>query len=88
MADKSGPGARRVALNERILSSMSRRSVAAHPWHDLEIGLRFHKLHQLLSFVFIELVSVSFLKKRMMLMLFKKAYSMLLVLYFSRPLHC
>ena len=28
-----------VALNERILSSMSRRSVAAHPWHDLEIGI-------------------------------------------------
>ncbi|KAG0502625.1 hypothetical protein HPP92_002697 [Vanilla planifolia] len=27
-----------VALNERILSSMSRKSVAAHPWHDLEIG--------------------------------------------------
>ncbi|MCO5569948.1 hypothetical protein L7F22_023662 [Adiantum nelumboides] len=26
------------ALNERILSSMTRRSVAAHPWHDLEIG--------------------------------------------------
>jgi inorganic pyrophosphatase len=26
------------ALNERILSSMSRRSFAAHPWHDLEIG--------------------------------------------------
>lgn len=26
------------ALNERILSSISRRSVAAHPWHDLEIG--------------------------------------------------
>ncbi|KAK8509725.1 hypothetical protein V6N13_093576 [Hibiscus sabdariffa] len=25
-------------LNERILSSMSRRSVAAHPWHDLDIG--------------------------------------------------
>ncbi|KAL8152647.1 hypothetical protein V2J09_010407 [Rumex salicifolius] len=25
-------------LNERILSSMKRRSVAAHPWHDLEIG--------------------------------------------------
>ncbi|KAI3791679.1 hypothetical protein L2E82_05540 [Cichorium intybus] len=25
-------------LNERILSSMRRRSVAAHPWHDLEIG--------------------------------------------------
>ncbi|XWS76793.1 hypothetical protein CRYUN_Cryun01aG0208400 [Craigia yunnanensis] len=25
-------------LNERILSSLSSRSVAAHPWHDLEIG--------------------------------------------------
>lgn len=25
-------------LNERILSSLSRRSMAAHPWHDLEIG--------------------------------------------------
>ncbi|CAN1275106.1 Soluble inorganic pyrophosphatase 4 [Linum perenne] len=25
-------------LNERILNSMTRRSVAAHPWHDLEIG--------------------------------------------------
>ncbi|GLJ08039.1 hypothetical protein SUGI_0080100 [Cryptomeria japonica] len=25
-------------LNERILSSMSRRSVATHLWHDLEIG--------------------------------------------------
>jgi inorganic pyrophosphatase len=26
------------ALNERILSSMSQKHVAAHPWHDLEIG--------------------------------------------------
>jgi len=25
-------------LNERILSSLSKRSVATHPWHDLEIG--------------------------------------------------
>ncbi|XP_072980805.1 soluble inorganic pyrophosphatase-like isoform X1 [Typha angustifolia] len=25
-------------LNQRILSSLSKRSVAAHPWHDLEIG--------------------------------------------------
>ncbi|KAD0014295.1 hypothetical protein E3N88_44924 [Mikania micrantha] len=25
-------------LNERILSSMKRRSAASHPWHDLEIG--------------------------------------------------
>lgn len=30
-------------LNERILSSLSRRSVAAHPWHDLEIGKSFVK---------------------------------------------
>lgn len=29
-------------LNERILSSLTRRSVAAHPWHDLEIGM-LHK---------------------------------------------
>lgn len=29
-------------LNERILSSMTRRSVAAHPWHDLEIGRHFN----------------------------------------------
>ncbi|XP_062000558.1 soluble inorganic pyrophosphatase-like [Rosa rugosa] len=34
----SGSSYQNVALNERILSSMSRRSVAAHPWHDLEIG--------------------------------------------------
>ncbi|CAO2835371.1 unnamed protein product [Amaranthus hypochondriacus] len=29
---------RPAKLNERILSSLSRRSVAAHPWHDLEVG--------------------------------------------------
>uniref|UniRef100_A0A0A9D516 IPYR n=1 Tax=Arundo donax TaxID=35708 RepID=A0A0A9D516_ARUDO len=27
-----------AVLNERILSSMSQKHVAAHPWHDLEIG--------------------------------------------------
>uniref|UniRef100_K3Z9R6 Soluble inorganic pyrophosphatase n=1 Tax=Setaria italica TaxID=4555 RepID=K3Z9R6_SETIT len=32
------PKRRAPRLNERILSSLSRRSVAAHPWHDLEIG--------------------------------------------------
>lgn len=32
-------------LNERILSSMTRRSVAAHPWHDLEIGRRMLSFH-------------------------------------------
>lgn len=47
MADNGGEasgnnsGFPRVALNKRILSSMSRRSVAAHPWHDLEIGKLF-----------------------------------------------
>ncbi|CAN1121986.1 Soluble inorganic pyrophosphatase PPA1 [Linum perenne] len=43
MAENDGESSRqsqypRPALNERILSSMTRRSVAAHPWHDLEIG--------------------------------------------------
>ncbi|KAA8547384.1 hypothetical protein F0562_003752 [Nyssa sinensis] len=46
MASNNGEGSEKnlgfshphVILNERILSSMSRRSVAAHPWHDLEIG--------------------------------------------------
>lgn len=32
-------------LNQRILSTMERRTVAAHPWHDLEIG----ELNQLMS---------------------------------------
>lgn len=41
---------RRPALNERILSSMSRRSVAAHPWHDLEIG---HELSSKFVFPFL-----------------------------------
>ncbi|XP_048438039.1 soluble inorganic pyrophosphatase 1-like [Pyrus x bretschneideri] len=44
MADNDGEGSGKDSglphpkLNERILSSLSRRSVAAHPWHDLEIG--------------------------------------------------
>ncbi|KAK9059380.1 hypothetical protein SSX86_022000 [Deinandra increscens subsp. villosa] len=33
MADKNTP-----RLNERILSSLSKRSAAAHTWHDLDIG--------------------------------------------------
>ncbi|GAY42670.1 hypothetical protein CUMW_068700 [Citrus unshiu] len=37
-AGSNNSGGPPVALNERILSSMSHRSVAAHPWHDLEIG--------------------------------------------------
>lgn len=50
MAENSGKGigrnsgTSRVMLNERILSSMSRRSVAAHPWHDLEIGNDSHSI--------------------------------------------
>lgn len=31
-------------LNERILSSMTHRSVAAHPWHDLEIGMQLYNV--------------------------------------------
>ncbi|KAI7996540.1 Soluble inorganic pyrophosphatase 1 [Camellia lanceoleosa] len=27
-------------LNERLLSSLTRKSYAAHPWHELELGLR------------------------------------------------
>lgn len=41
-------------LNERILSSLSRRSVAAHPWHDLEIGTylssHLHSIYYILRF--------------------------------------
>lgn len=37
-------------LNERILSSLSKRSVAAHPWHDLEIGTYTHIKLQVLFF--------------------------------------
>ncbi|KAL0331570.1 UNVERIFIED_CONTAM: Soluble inorganic pyrophosphatase 1 [Sesamum angustifolium] len=37
-----GAAGRAPKLNERILSSLSRRSVAAHPWHDLEIGNSLH----------------------------------------------
>ncbi|KAK1382236.1 Inorganic diphosphatase [Heracleum sosnowskyi] len=40
--DDGGPrspsGGKAPKLNERILSSLSRRQVAAHPWHDLDIG--------------------------------------------------
>ncbi|XP_065621996.1 soluble inorganic pyrophosphatase [Quercus suber] len=35
---RTSSGFPQVVLNERILNSMSRRSIAAHPWHDLEIG--------------------------------------------------
>jgi hypothetical protein len=38
----AGPG----VLNERILSSMSQKHVAAHPWHDLEIGTKRFFPHQ------------------------------------------
>ncbi|XP_059643011.1 soluble inorganic pyrophosphatase 1-like isoform X2 [Cornus florida] len=36
--NESSEQKRALRLNQRILSSLSRRSVAAHPWHDLEIG--------------------------------------------------
>lgn len=35
---KQIPKFQSTPLNQRILSTMDRRSVAAHPWHDLEIG--------------------------------------------------
>ncbi|KAI4963492.1 hypothetical protein ZWY2020_014016 [Hordeum vulgare] len=41
------PKRQKPPLNERILSSLSQRSVTAHPWYDLEIGeplLHFHFL--------------------------------------------
>lgn len=38
MAEEISPQRKVPQLNQRILSSLSRRSVAAHPWHDLEIG--------------------------------------------------
>jgi hypothetical protein len=54
-----------VALNERILSSMAdKKDAAAHPWHDLEIGLLlplFTFLHNsiLFNFFFIGIFSHS-----------------------------
>lgn len=35
------PGVQKTShapLNERMLKSLTRKTVAAHPWHDLEIG--------------------------------------------------
>lgn len=49
-------------LNERILSSLKRRSVAAHPWHDLEIGTTIVPPLFLSSFyvlIFIKKIAVS-----------------------------
>ncbi|XP_044504232.1 soluble inorganic pyrophosphatase 1-like isoform X1 [Mangifera indica] len=37
-ANNETPKLQTPRLNQRILSSLSRRSVAAHPWHDLELG--------------------------------------------------
>lgn len=37
-----------VTLNERIVKSMLHRSVAAHPWHDLEIGTKINSLYTFL----------------------------------------
>ncbi|KAF5750965.1 soluble inorganic pyrophosphatase-like [Tripterygium wilfordii] len=43
-------------LNERIISSMTRRSIAAHPWHDLEIGMQNHD-SSCVIFLFLLIVS-------------------------------
>lgn len=44
-------------LNERILSSMTRRSVAAHPWHDLEIGMQYTSLSFIVPFMWMRFYS-------------------------------
>ncbi|KAK4486740.1 hypothetical protein RD792_006686 [Penstemon davidsonii] len=38
ISSPEGQKSSHTPLNERILSSMTRKSDAAHPWHDLEIG--------------------------------------------------
>ncbi|KAK1280530.1 Soluble inorganic pyrophosphatase [Acorus gramineus] len=49
-----------VVLNERILKSMSSKSVAAHPWHDLEIGsVDFPNLNMMYSLDLRVLQSIS-----------------------------
>ncbi|CAL9095634.1 unnamed protein product [Musa textilis] len=50
-----------IALNERILSSMMRKSVAAHPWHDLEIGPGAPAVFNCESITIFRLVQVSHL---------------------------
>jgi hypothetical protein len=45
-----------VALNERILSSMAdKKDAAAHPWHDLEIGMySYFSIHIIFSFFLLQ----------------------------------
>lgn len=38
-----------LPLNERIISTISRSSLAAHPWHDLEIGISLCSLMAFIS---------------------------------------
>lgn len=62
-AQGSGNKPGKVALNERILKSMSQRSVAAHPWHDLEIGIAFLNGYRLLLIRLLEFLSFNNLLK-------------------------
>ncbi|KAG0631162.1 hypothetical protein M758_1G232300 [Ceratodon purpureus] len=39
-----------LPLNQKILARLDQRNVAAHPWHDLEIGLVWRSGGRLLSF--------------------------------------
>lgn len=55
MANHEGSNAR-PKLNERILSSMSRRTVAAHPWHDVEIG----RYNNFVDRIFLVIVNLCF----------------------------
>lgn len=48
-------------LNERILSTLSRRSVAAHPWHDLEIGPEAPLVFNVVCLLYLTLFTFSLL---------------------------
>ena len=67
-------------LNQRIISSMSRRSVAAHPWHDLEIGTNFTSLCHLIFLFPIQLKWLMLFEQDPMHLKFLTVY---VLIYFS-----
>lgn len=40
-----------LPLNQKVLASLDSRNVAAHPWHDLEIGELYSSHLQIIVFV-------------------------------------
>jgi hypothetical protein len=54
-------------LNDRIMATMERRSVAAHPWHDLEIGT--HSSRRMDVCMYVALKSVLYLVLPLLLLL-------------------